>query len=130
MKRVIGLGGVFIKCTDKPKLLEWYKTHLGIPAEDWGAVFRLDQTLADAPAATNVWSLFASDSKYFEPSEKPFMINFMVADLHALLAALREEGVTVLGNQDDATFGKFGWILDPEGNKVELWEPPATHPQL
>jgi len=123
MKRVTGIGGIFFKCKDKKALLEWYKKHLGLPAEEWGAMF-MDENDSN-PKAYTVWSPFAVDTKYFEPSQKDFMINFRVADLHALLKVLREEGVETVGKVEESEFGKFGWVMDPEGNKVELWEPPV-----
>lgn len=126
MKRVTGLGGIFYKCKDKENMLNWYRKHLGIDAQEWGAVFQLDETLKQHPTAYNVWSLFKEDTKHFEPSQSSFMINFTVENLHELLAQLRAEGVTVIDKTEDSEYGKFGWILDAEGNKIELWQPPAT----
>lgn len=123
MKRVIGLGGIFFKSKDPKALNEWYKTHLGLPAEGWGAQFMLDKVIADAPNGYNLWSPFKEDTKYFEPSTQPFMINFMVHDLSALHAALKAEGVQVMDKIEESEYGKFGWCVDPEGNKIELWEP-------
>ena len=120
MKRVTGIGGVFFKSEDPQRLKEWYQKHLEV-----GDVFQwtdLNQPDAKTPAQT-IWSPFKKDTTYFAPSEKPFMFNYRVHDLHALLAALREEGVTIVGEVEEAPYGKFGWILDPEGNKIELWEP-------
>lgn len=122
MQRVTGIGGIFFKCKDKKALCEWYKKHLGVPAEEWGAMFFKKDD--DNPNAYTVWSPFAEDTKYFEPSQKEFMINFRVADLHGLLKVLREEGVTVMEKVDESEYGKFGWVMDPEGNKIELWEAP------
>ncbi len=124
MAKVTGLGGVFFKCKDKENMLNWYCTHLGIEAEDWGAVFQLDQTLKLHPGAYNVWSLAKVESKYFEPSQSSFMINYTVDHLHELLAQLKAAGVTVIDKTEESEFGKFGWVLDPEGNKIELWQPP------
>ncbi|MFZ5554821.1 MAG: VOC family protein [Bacteroidota bacterium] len=125
MKRVTGIGGIFFKCKNKKELLEWYKKHLGIPAEEWGAMFFSKNETN--PNAYLVWSPFPSDTKYFSPSEKEFMINFRVDDLHALLKVLREEGVTVMEKVEESEYGKFGWIIDPEGNKIELWEMPGEN---
>jgi predicted enzyme related to lactoylglutathione lyase len=124
MKRVTGIGGVFISAKDPTKLLSWYKTHLGIDVQEWGgAAFRWVDA-AGAPAnGTTVWSV--GDGSYFAPSNATFMINYRVADLAALLDALRKEGCNVLEKADDSEYGKFGWVVDPEGNKVELWQPPA-----
>ena len=125
MKRATGIGGVFFKARDPKALGEWYRTHLGIPVEEWGGA-ALRWVTEDNPtgAGTTIWSPFKADTKYFEPSEASFMVNFRVADLHALLAALRSEGCDVDDKTEESEFGKFGWVMDPEGNKVELWEPP------
>jgi predicted enzyme related to lactoylglutathione lyase len=125
MKRVTGIGGIFFKAKDPVALRAWYRTHLGIEAEEWGAVFRWQS--ADKPEAvgSTAWSVFNEKSKHFAPSDKPFMINYRVADLHGLLAALRAEGCAVDDKVDESEYGKFGWVMDPEGNRIELWEPPA-----
>lgn len=123
MKRVTGLGGIFFKAKDPKALAEWYRQHLGMDVTEWGGVvFRWAE---DSPTGTTVWSPFKEGTDYFAPSTAPFMINFRVADLHALLAALRAEGCDVQDKVDESEFGKFGWVVDPEGNKLELWEPPA-----
>lgn len=124
MKRVTGIGGIFIKARDPDALRAWYRRHLGMDIGDWGGVaFRWD---ADNPAAigTTVWSIFKQESDYFAPSTAPFMVNYRVDDLHALLAALRSEGCAVDDKVDESEYGKFGWVVDPEGNKLELWQPP------
>ena len=126
MKRVTGIGGVFFKSKDPKALGIWYKTHLGIDVQQWGgAAFQWKN--ADNPdgIGTTAWNPFAEDTSYLAPSLAPFMINYRVADLHALLAVLRAEGVEVLDKVDESEFGKFGWIIDPDGNKVELWQPPT-----
>ena len=125
MKRVTGVGGIFIKARDPGALRTWYQRHLGLDLTDWGGVvFRWNAENPDA-IGTTIWSVFDAESTYFAPSTAPFMINYRVDDLHALLAALREEGCNVLDKTDESEFGKFGWVIDPEGNKVELWQPPA-----
>jgi predicted enzyme related to lactoylglutathione lyase len=119
-KRVTGIGGVFFKSQDPKKISEWYKNHLGIEG-----IFKwkdLDNPSAEAPAQT-IWSPFKNESKYFEPSEKPFMFNYRVENLVELLAVLKDEGVTQVGEMETFDYGKFAWIMDPEGNKIELWEP-------
>lgn len=125
MKRVTGVGGVFFKSKDPKALAAWYQTHLGLKVEDWGGVaFRW----ADDPAAaqgTTIWSPFKADTKYFEPSTASFMINFRVEDLVSLIEVLRAEGCQIEGDMQDSEYGKFAWVVDPEGNKVELWQPPA-----
>lgn len=126
MKRVTGIGGIFFKSPDPKALGEWYRKHLGLDVEAWGGV-SFEPAVAGQPGAgpTN-WCPFKADTGYFAPSTASFMINFRVADLHGLLAALREEGCKVVGEPQDSEFGKFGWVMDPDGNKLELWEPPAT----
>ncbi|MES2070076.1 MAG: VOC family protein [Pseudomonadota bacterium] len=127
MKRVVGIGGVFFKAKNPEKLREWYRDHLGFSLEEWGgAVFQ--PSGANGPIANEktVWSLFPDDSDYFAPSTQAFMINYRVDDLHALLTQLRSEGCAVDAKVDESEFGKFGWVMDPEGNRVELWEPPKT----
>jgi len=124
MKRVIGMGGIFFKAKDPKALYEWYRKHLGIEsaADGSGAMWR-DAEHPEVPGC-NVWAIFPHDTKYFAPSQAPFMINFRVDDLDALLKALREEGVPVDDKVEEYDYGKFSWIVDPEGNRVELWEPP------
>lgn len=125
MKRVTGIGGIFFKAKDPAALAEWYRKHLGMDVEAWGGVaFRW----ADDPrsaSGTTIWSPFKDDTTtYFAPSPASFMINYRVDDLHALLGKLREEGCAVDAKVEESEFGKFGWVVDPEGNKLELWEPP------
>lgn len=127
MERVTGLGGPFIKANDPKGLAAWYEKHLGISFNDGTyTVWQFAPEDGSKKHGYNVFSFFKNDSGYFAPSEKPVMINFIVKDLFALLAVLKEEGVTIEGEPMDEEYGKFGWILDPEGNKIELWEPPAT----
>ena len=123
MKRVTGIGGIFIRAQDPARLRSWYKTHLGIEVQEWGgAAFRWVDA-AGAPAkGTTVWSV--GDGSHFTPSNATFMVNYRVADLRGLLKQLREEGCQVLEKVEESEFGVFGWVMDPEGNKVELWQPP------
>jgi catechol 2,3-dioxygenase-like lactoylglutathione lyase family enzyme len=123
MKRVIGIGGIFLKCSDVERSRTWYATHLGISLESWGAQFNLRDD--PNPEAYSVLSFFKSDSEYFQPSNSPFMLNLKVHDLDALVIALKQEGVTLAGDPIAEEFGKFAWVLDPDGNKIELWEQPA-----
>ena len=118
MKRVTGIGGIFIKSADPARLREWYRRHLGLDIEAWGG-------LAFTGPGTTVWNLFESSSNYFAPSQASFMVNYRVERLHPLLAALRAEGCQVDDKIDESEYGKFGWVVDPDGNKIELWEPPA-----
>ena len=127
MERIIGIGGVFFKATDKKALGEWYRDNLGVPLEDdWGgAVFPWS---AEVPGGSphTVWSPFPEDTTYFAPSEKPFMINMLVRDLDAMRAQLIANGCDVDERVEENEFGKFGWVMDPEGNRVELLEPPSA----
>jgi catechol 2,3-dioxygenase-like lactoylglutathione lyase family enzyme len=127
MKYVTGIGGIFFKAQDPEKLGEWYRKHLGLDVESWGGVsFHENNPNNTSPTrqAFTLWSPFGADTEYFKPSEKPFMINFRVTDLDALLAKLRSDGVTVEEETQKSEFGYFGWAIDLEGNKIELWEPP------
>jgi predicted enzyme related to lactoylglutathione lyase len=126
MKRVTCIGGIFFKSEDPKALGTWYREHLGVDVQEWGGV-TFDWKSPDNPqgAGTTTWSLFPADSTHFAPSTAPFMINYRVDDLHALLATLRAEGVHVEEKVEESEFGKFGWAIDPEGNKFELWQPPA-----
>ena len=123
MKRVTGIGGVFFSARDPAALQAWYKSHLGIDVQQWGGTaFRWVNDAGTPMNGTTVWSI--GDGSQFVPSNAPYMINYRVADLHALIKALRKEGCHVLDEMDESEFGKFGWVIDPEGNKVELWQPP------
>jgi catechol 2,3-dioxygenase-like lactoylglutathione lyase family enzyme len=125
VKRVTGIGGVFIKSADPARLREWYQRHLGIPLEDWGgAVFQWAGPENPGGTGTTVWSVFEARSAYFGPGPAQFMVNYRVADLRALLATLRAEGCQVDDKVDESEFGRFGWVVDPDGNRIELWEPP------
>jgi predicted enzyme related to lactoylglutathione lyase len=126
MRRVTGIGGIFFKAKDAPALRDWYKRHLGLAIEEWGGTaFRWTDSEGQAVNGTTVWNPFDSESSYFAPSTAPFMINYRVEDLHALLKVLREEGCAVQDKVEESEYGKFGWVVDPEGNKIELWQPPA-----
>ena len=121
LKRVTGLGGFFFK-TQNPQLLkEWYKKHLDLPVDDYGCSFWWKNEKGEN--CSTQWSPFKDDTNYFNPSKKEFMQNFRVDDLENLLKKLSEEGVTIIGEMETYEYGKFGWVLDLEGNKIELWEP-------
>lgn len=124
MAKVTGIGGVFFKSRgDDKALAKWYQDHLGMPAEDWGgAILKWPDDTAEDGGLT-VWSLAGKDSKWFSPSESSFMVNYRVDNLDEMLAQLRAGGVDVVKGPESAENGKFAWIMDPEGNKVELWEP-------
>jgi predicted enzyme related to lactoylglutathione lyase len=124
MARVTGIGGVFLKCKgDHAALAAWYQKHLGMPLEDFGgAILKWPEDKAEDGGLT-VWHLAGRDSKWFSPSDSSFMINYRVDNLAELLAQLRSAGVEVVGGPESHENGKFAWIMDPDGNKVELWEP-------
>lgn len=117
MEKVIGIGGIFFKAQDAEALLDWYVKNLGIDVDPsyGGATF--DQT---------IWSIMKSTTKYFDPSKKEFMVNYRVDNLDAMIAQLRSAGVTVDEKVEDTEFGRFGWAIDPEGNRFELWQPPKA----
>lgn len=122
MAKVIGLGGIFFKARDPQTLRAWYARHLGLDTNEFGATFAEDAT---RPGFT-LWAPFDSDSSYFAPSTKEFMLNFRVDDLDALLAQLRAEGIEASGDVHEDENGRFGWIVDPEGTRIELWQPPSA----
>jgi predicted enzyme related to lactoylglutathione lyase len=124
MKRATGIGGVFFRAKDPAALSAWYGAHLGVPFEgDMGGVFRWRES--DGADAMTIWSPFENDTTYFGDAAQQVMINYRVADMDGLLEALRAEGVTIADRKDEP-YGKFAWIVDPEGNRVELWEPPKA----
>ena len=123
--RVHGIGGVFFKARDPKALADWYREHLGFPVADWGgAVFEWKRAEGGGDGQT-LWSPFAQDTSYFAPSDAPYMLNLRVDDLEATLVALRAEGCNVLDRREDGDYGKFGYVLDPEGALLELWQPPS-----
>ena len=123
MKRVTGIGGIFFKCKDPQKVMDWYKTHLGINTNQYGSVFEWRQANDSTKKGFSQWSPFKETTKYFEPSAKEFMINYRVENLEALVEELKKEGVTVTDTIETYDYGKFVHIMDIEGNKIELWEP-------
>lgn len=120
MAKVVSLGGVFVKAREPELLRAWYRDQLGVEIHDWGGA-----QLFNAAHSYGTWSAFADTTAYFAPSDKPFMINFAVDDLDALLAGLRERGARVLDRREDTPDGKFGYVVDPEGTLLELWQPAA-----
>lgn len=127
MNRVTGIGGIFFKAKDQQALLAWYRQHLGIDVQAWGGVmFRWHSPEKPNLHGGTAWSIFPASSTYFAPSTAPFMVNYRVENLHELLALLRAEGCDVDSKTEESEYGKFGWVMDPEGNRVELWEPPPS----
>ncbi len=129
MKRVTGIGGVFFKAKDPETLRAWYQKHLGLEFEAYGSVvFKCPDSEEQRETAQTVWSLFPSDTKYFDPSTAPFMINYRVENLTGLIEQLRSEGVAADEPTEESEYGRFSWVMDPEGNRIELWEPgvPST----
>lgn len=129
MAKVTGIGGVFFKAkTDKKALEEWYQTHLGVKLETYGcAILRWSEDNADDDKCT-VWTLAKPDSDWFAPSTSSFMINYRIDDMDGMLAQLEKGGVPIHKGPETHENGRFAWILDPDGNKVELWEPKAWKP--
>jgi len=123
-RRVTGLGGIFFKSRDPEAIKKWYNKHLHLDAGEHGAMF--EWRLPDQPEkkGNTVWSIFPDDTDYYDPSSKEFMINYRVENLVELMQTLEKEGVQIVGEIQSYPYGKFGWIMDPEGNKIELWEPP------
>ncbi len=125
MRRVTGIGGIFFKAKDPEALWAWYKAHLGIDVQAWGGA-SFDWTDAEGKpvGGTTAWLIEPQANDHYAPSGASFMVNYRVEDLHALVEALKAEGCNVLDKIDDSEYGTFGWVIDPEGNKVELWQPP------
>ncbi|APS38302.1 MULTISPECIES: VOC family protein [Salegentibacter] len=120
-KRVTGIGGVFFKTKDPNAVKEWYSKHLGLNTDQWGCTFWwLDE---NGNKCSTQWSPFKENTNHFKPSEKDFMMNYRVENLEELLETLKAEGVEVMDEIQKVEEGKFGWIMDLEGNKIELWEP-------
>ena len=120
-EKVNGIGGIFFRVRDPARMAEWYRDHLGIAAEDGHADFPWRDKDRPDEIGRTVWSLFPADTDYFGPTRPAFMINYRVANLERLLAQLRQSGVTV-EKVEDYDYGRFAWITDPEGNRIELWE--------
>lgn len=129
MKRVTGIGGVFFKSENPARLYAWYEKHLGIKAasDGTGAMFPWSNPNGNSGGMT-VWAIFPQSTKYFDPSPSPFMINYCVENLGALLEELKKEDVTIDPHREDYDYGRFAWIIDPDGNRLELWEPRIGKP--
>ena len=122
MKRVTGIGGIFFKCKDPDKVKDWYNKHLGLKTDQYGSLFEWRKA-DDKGKAFTQWSPFSEKTEYFNPSQKQFMINYRVENLVKLVEELKKEGIEVVDEIEEYEYGKFVHIMDPEGNKVELWEP-------
>ena len=122
MGKVTGIGGVFIKAKDPEKLYSWYGKYLGIQKSDFGAIFRWREVDRDKPEGKTTWALFPQNTKYLGPAENTFMVNYRVDNLDAVLKSLEADGIKIEGRQD-ADYGRFAWVTDPEGHRIELWEP-------
>jgi len=123
MKRVTGIGGIFFKTSDPEKTKEWYSKHLGIESDKYGGKFEWNDPENDNRKSYTTWSPFTKKSEYFAPSQKEFMFNYRVDNLDELLKTLEKEGVEIVGKAEEFDYGKFAWIMDNDGNKIELWEP-------
>jgi predicted enzyme related to lactoylglutathione lyase len=122
MERVSGIGGIFFKAHDPARMAAWYRDHLGIQAEGGNAEFKWREEAHPNRPGRTVWSIFPSDTDYLGPSSTPFMINYRVGNLDRMLEQLRQAGI-VADKVEDYDYGRFAWITDPEGNRIELWEP-------
>jgi len=121
MAKALGIGGVFFKCRNRQKLASWYKDYLGLSINELGGS---NFDFKKLPGGSYcVWGPFDSTTRYFDPSEKEFMINMIVDDLEGALYQVTEGGAQVVGEIEEYSYGRFGWFVDPEGNKIELWEP-------
>ena len=120
-RRITGIGGVFFKTPNPKATKDWYRKHLGLDTDEWGCTFWWKDK--NGNKCSTQWSPLAEDTKYFEPSTSRFMMNYRVENLVELLAELKKEGVSVIDTIQEFDYGKFGWILDLDGNKIELWEP-------
>ncbi|MEE9270172.1 MAG: VOC family protein [Candidatus Krumholzibacteria bacterium] len=126
MERVTGIGGIFFKAQDPKKLASWYRESLGIePDADGSVAFKWREEENTDRRGYTIWSPFPMDTSYFDPSASSFMINYRVADLDAILEQLRSQGAEVDDKIEESEYGRFGWVMDPEGNRLELWEPPV-----
>ncbi|MBO6585750.1 MAG: VOC family protein [Gracilimonas sp.] len=122
-KRVTGIGGVFLKAKDPDATRDWYRDHLGIKSGKYGGTFEWRHAENPDKKGYTAWSMFDENTEYTNPSKKDAMVNYRVDNLEELLKVLEEEGVEIIGEMEVYEYGKFGWIMDPNGYKIELWEP-------
>ena len=125
--RVTGLGGIFFKAKDPKSMAQWYTRHLGLDIENSMVLFSWRGGTEGKVEGHTVWSIFPADTKYFGDDGASFMVNYRVKDLDAVLASLQREGVSIVPERQDSEHGRFAWITDPEGNRIELWEPPKAY---
>ena len=125
-KRVTAVGGIFFKCSDPAAIKEWYKNHLGLPVDPYGATFEWRHADEPEKKGQTIWSPFKKETDYFAPSSKDYMFNYRVENLEWLLGELKKEGIEQIGEMQVYDYGKFAHIMDPEGNKIELWEDTGT----
>ncbi|MFZ0891195.1 MAG: VOC family protein [Thermoplasmata archaeon] len=127
-KRVDGLGGVFFRARNPKRLAEWYRRHLGLPISEEGgqifSVFRWKSTARSTRRSSTIWAPFPKSSQYFGSRSQPIMLNYIVRDLDLLLRQLHKEKVKIIGKIEESKYGRFAWIVDPEGQRIELWEAP------
>lgn len=123
IKKVTGVGGIFFKCNDPDEMRAWYQKNLGLITNEYGSLFEFRQSDQPENKGYLQWSPFSNNTKYFEPSDKPYMINYRVENIEALVDELKTAGVVVLDEIETFEYGKFVHIMDPENNKIELWEP-------
>lgn len=125
MERVTGIGGIFFKAQKPDELRRWYAAQLGVALDaDQVSVIRWREDAQPERRGSTTWAIFDGDTHYFGASAQPYMINYRVADLEAMLAQLRAAGAAVDERVEQTPFGRFGWVTDPEGNRLELWQPP------
>ena len=123
--RILGIGGVFFKSANRNEMREWYLKHLGMADKGGGVMFPWRERDDPKKEHVTVWTIFPSSTDYLDPSHAPFMINYIVDDLDALLNRMKEEGVKIDPKRMDEAYGRFAWIYDFDGNKIELWQPPV-----
>ena len=126
--RILGIGGVFFKSANRDQTREWYAKHLGLADQGEGVMRPWSEQEDPQKELVTVWSVFPASTKYFDPSPAPFMINYIVDDMDALLDRLKQEGVKIDDKRMDESYGRFAWIYDGDGNKIELWQPLPAKP--
>ncbi|HAH10989.1 MAG TPA: glyoxalase [Alphaproteobacteria bacterium] len=127
--KVLGIGGIFLTSKDPAAARAWYRQHLGLDIQDWGGL-AFDWATPDRPGFTGqtIWSMGTAGTDYFAPGKANFMVNYVVADVRALIAQMKADGATVIDKIEESEYGIFGWAIDPDGNKIELWQPPSLKP--